>query len=91
MIFWRDMNRLNWSLVMVAYQTSDDHYKYIAEEYDYDYYEEDDYSNEEYYAENKTMLIHTYPFWVGASDNIAYRCGAYAQCIVCSVIVLLLL
>lgn len=71
MIFWMDMGRHNWSLVMVSYRSSDDHSRQEAED-DYD-----DYYSEDYNVENNTVLILTYPFWIGTSENTAYSCGVY--------------
>ena len=66
------MERHNWSLVMVAYQSSDDHSREEMEEDDYydDYYNDEDYS-----VGNNTMLVLTYPFWIGTAENTAYKCG----------------
>ena len=85
MVFWVDEGRHNWSLVMVTYQSSEDQYRRSREDmedyYEYDsdekyYGEDDEYSDEDYYyAENKTKLTHTYPFWIGAAENTAYSCG----------------
>ena len=35
----------------------------------------DTYNDENYDAENDTVLTHTYPLRVGASENTAYTCG----------------
>ena len=71
------MDRHNWSLVMVAYQSSDDQYSRGEVEYGEDYEDDYYYSDEDYYAENKTILTLTYPFWIGATENAAYSCGVY--------------
>lgn len=43
-----------------------------------DYEEDYTYNNEDREAENNdTILTHTYPLWVGASQNTAYTCGEY--------------
>ena len=47
----------------------------------------DTYNDENYDAENDTVLTHTYPLRVGASENTAYTCGVcvcvYVRACVC--------
>ena len=70
------MDRHNWSLVMVSYQSSNDFWVYRRGENEYDY-EDDDYyyGNEDYYVEDDGRLIHQYPFWIGANENTAFSCS----------------
>ena len=56
----------------VGEDSEDDGGDYKDNEEDYTYsYEGGD-------AENDTILTHTYPLWVGASQNTAYTCGEYS-------------
>jgi len=67
-----DSERLNWSLVMITHQTTEEDYTQSME----DYYEEDYYDD----VENKTVHTHQYPVRIGTSENTAYSCGMYSIC-----------
>lgn len=84
------MKRSNWSLVMVSYVASDEHYEYNGEDYYYyegeeSYYDEEEYYYDEYNAkDNDTIVIHKFPFHVGTSKATAYTCGVFVCVCVCS-------
>ena len=91
MIFWMDIIRSNWSLVMVAFQASDERYHNSREDfvegqrnkeyyYDYDDDDDDDYDDD---AQNNTILVHMYPFWIGASKSTGYSCGECTSMLAC--------
>ena len=78
------MEKHNWSLVMVAYRSFNNHSREEVEDY---YYDDHYNSDEDYDVDNNTVLIPTYPFWIGTSESTAYSCGVYCIIMQCNIVV----